>query len=306
MVKVQPPDPFRRNRPHVQEGGTDHRGWRNEAIGVPGHRPRKDLGQHFLTDMRVIDDILAAAQLRPGDRVLEVGPGPGVLTHPLLQAVGPTGSLVAIEQDANLANPLQAQGIPNLTIVRADAVQTDLAQLSRPRPFDAIVANLPYLISGPITAAFLELLADPGTRWKRAVLMFQKEFALRLLAHPSTPDYGRLTVHAARWCRVTKVRDVGAGAFVPPPRVESMVVKLEPHATPPFAVSDEGLWRATIDGTFQRRRKQLRNSLPAAVGGAGVAHDVAVAALDALGWAQRRPENLTPAEFAQLVAALAR
>ena len=280
------------------------------------------LGQHFLRDARVLDDILAAAGLRPGERVLEVGPGPGNLTERLAQAVGPSGRVVAVEADPHLAAPLQGRW-PQVEVVQGDAVRLDLAALGRPRSgssgsaalpdgprggpagFDAIVANLPYLISGPITAAFLDLLRDPATRWGRAVLMFQREFALRLLARPATSDYGRLTVHAARACRTTRVRDVPPGAFDPPPRVDSMVVRMEPHPSPPFQVRDEAIWRAAIDGTFQRRRKQLRNSLPAAVAGVGIPREAALAALDGLGWQERRPENLTPAEFATLAAAIA-
>jgi 16S rRNA (adenine1518-N6/adenine1519-N6)-dimethyltransferase len=255
------------------------------------------LGQHFLRDARVLDDILAAAAVREGERVLEVGPGPGNLTERLARAVGPAGQVVAIEADAALAAPLEGRW-PNVEVLEGDAVRTDLAGLGR---FDRIVANLPYLISGPITAAFLDLLRRPETRWRLAVLMFQREFALRLLAPPGGSDYGRLTVHAARWCRATRVRDVPPGAFDPPPRVDSMVVRMEPHPQPPFAVRDEALWRAAVDGTFQRRRKQLRNSLPAALAGAGVPREAALAALEALGWQERRPENLAPAEFALLV-----
>jgi 16S rRNA (adenine1518-N6/adenine1519-N6)-dimethyltransferase len=259
------------------------------------------LGQHFLRDGRVLDDIVAAAHLAPGQRVLEVGPGPGNLTERLATAVGSKGKVVAIEADEDLAEVLHGKW-PNVEVLVDDAVQVDLDVLGR---FDRIVANLPYMISGPITAKFLDLLHVPATRWGRAVLMFQREFALRLLAAPSTPDYSRLTVHAARWCRTTKVRDVGAGAFDPPPKVESMVVLLEPHAAQPFSVQDERIWRAAVDGTFQRRRKQLRNSLPAAVGGVGVPRERALEALAARGWESRRPENLAPAEFAELVNAMA-
>jgi len=259
------------------------------------------LGQHFLRDERVLDDILAAARIEPGQSVLEVGPGPGQLTDRLAAAVGATGKVVAIEADRKLAAPLRSRW-PNVAVVEGDAVQVDLAGLGR---FDRIVANLPYLISGPITVAFADLLSDPATRWARAVLMYQREFALRLLANPGSHDYGRLTVHVARACRVTRVRDVPPGAFDPPPKVDSMVVLLEPHQTTPFRVQDEALWRAVVDGTFQRRRKQLRNSLPAAVGGAGVPRERALEALSSRGWAERRPENLSPAEFAELANALA-
>lgn len=259
------------------------------------------LGQHFLRDARVLDDILTAAHLKPGQRVLEVGPGPGNLTERLVAAVGASGEVVAIEADRDLAAALEGKW-PNLHVVAGDAVKADLASLGR---FDRIVANLPYLISGPITISFLELLANPGKRWSRAVLMYQREFALRLLAQPSTHDYGRLTVQASRWCRITRLRDVPAGAFNPPPRVESMLVVLEPHAKPLFEVRDERVWQAVLDGTFQRRRKQLRNSLPAAVGGVGIPFDVAVAALEKRGWLERRPENLAPGEFAVLANDLA-
>ncbi len=184
------------------------------------------------------------------------------------------------------------------------AISQHIATIEIHFAHDKIVANLPYLISGPITIAFLELLAKPAKRWGRAVLMYQREFGRRLLANPSSPDYGRLTVQAARWCRVTKVRDVGAGAFDPPPRVESMVLLFEPHTKPPFEVKDERMWQAILDGTFQRRRKQLRNSLPAAVGSIGIPQDRALAVLEERGWTSRRPENLAPAEFAELANAL--
>ncbi|MES2154495.1 MAG: 16S rRNA (adenine(1518)-N(6)/adenine(1519)-N(6))-dimethyltransferase RsmA [bacterium] len=260
------------------------------------------LGQHFLRDDRVLEDIVAAAQLKPGQRILEIGPGPGNLTARLAAAAGSSGEVVAIEADRELATALEGKW-PNVHVVAGDAVREDLAALGR---FHRIVANLPYLISGPITIAFLELLAKPATRWDLAVLMYQREFAERLLAHPSSHDYGRLTVQAARWCRVTPVRDVAPGAFNPPPRVDSMVVALQPHATPPFAVDDERVWQAVLDGTFQRRRKQLRNSLPAAVGGIGIPQDHTLATLDNLGWTTRRPENLSPREFAELGNALGR
>src|ERR1041385_991514 len=199
---VQKPDPFRQNRPHAQGGGTEAAGWRDGALA--GHRQRKDLGQHFLRDEAVLEAVLAAADLRAGQRVLEVGPGPGNLTSRLCAAIGPKGKVVAIEADRSLAAALQGRW-PNLEVVVGDAVRIDLASHGR---FDRIVANLPYLISGPITIAFLGLLPDPATRWDRAVLMYQAEFARRLLANAGDDSYGRLSVHAARWVKATKVRDV--------------------------------------------------------------------------------------------------
>jgi 16S rRNA (adenine1518-N6/adenine1519-N6)-dimethyltransferase len=294
-------DPTRSDRPHAQGGGTDVPGFRNPTDTVPGHRLRKDLGQHFLRDEAVLDAIVAAADLRPGQRVLEVGPGPGNLTARLASAVGPKGKVVAIEADKALAAALTGRW-PNVEVVVGDAVQADLVAFGR---FDRIVANLPYLISGPITVAFLDLLRDPAARWGRAVLMYQREFAERLLAAAGDSAYGRLSVHAARRVAVAKVREVPPGAFDPPPKVDSLVVRLDPHPAPPFAVADEALWTAVVDGSFQQRRKQMRNTVPAAVAGLGVAREAALAALDALGLASERPEQVPPATFAALANRLA-
>jgi 16S rRNA (adenine1518-N6/adenine1519-N6)-dimethyltransferase len=299
---VQKPDPFRRNRPHRQEGGTEVPGFRNPTDTIPGHRLRKDLGQHFLRDEAVLDAVVAAAELHSGQRVLEIGPGPGNLTDRLSKAVGPTGKVVAIEADPHLAAALRGRW-PNVEVIEGDAVQVDLAASGR---FEAIVANLPYLISGPITVAFLELLRRPETRWGRAVLMYQAEFAERLLAKAGDGAYGRLSVHAARWVQVSKVRAVPPGAFDPPPKVDSLVVLLEPHPVPPFAVADEAVWRAVVDGSFQQRRKQMHNTVPPAVAGLGVTREDARAALDAMGLSSERPEQVPPATFALLVDHLAR
>lgn len=298
---VQKPDPFRKNRPHKQEGGTDVAGFRNPTETIPGHRMRKDLGQHFLIDGMVLESVLGGADLKAGQRVLEIGPGPGNLTERLSKAVGPGGKVIAIEADKTLTAALQGKW-PNVEVVEGDAVQTDLASFGR---FDRIVANLPYLISGPITVAFLDLLRDPATRWGQAVLMYQAEFARRLLASAGDDSYGRLSVHVARWAHTEWVRDVHPEAFDPPPKVDSMVVRLLPHATPPFEVRDEALWRAVVDGSFQQRRKQMRNTIPPAVAGLGVARDAALAALEAMDLASERPEQVAPATFAQLANRLA-
>lgn len=298
---MQKPDPFRRNRPHVQKGGTEVAGFRNPTDTIPGHRMRKDLGQHFLRDDLVLQSVLGGADLRPGQRILEVGPGPGNLTERLAKAVGPKGHVVAIEADPSLVAALNGKW-PNVQVVQGDAVQADLAAFGR---FDRIVANLPYLISGPITIAFLDLLRDPATRWGQAVLMYQAEFAQRLLAKAGDGSYGRLSVHVARWAAVEWVRDVHPGSFDPPPKVDSMVVRLVPHPSPPFEVKDEALWRAVVDGSFQQRRKQMHNTVPAAVVGLGVPREAAVAALEALKLSAERPEQVPPATFADLANRLA-
>ncbi len=263
------------------------------------------LGQHFLRDLRVLDRIVAAAGIRPGHRILEIGPGPGNLTERLAAAVGTKGHVVAIEADRLLAHVLKGRW-PNVEVVIGDAVKVDLAtagSTTGPARFDRIVANLPYLISGPITIAFLELLRDPATRWGDAVLMYQLEFADRLTAVPGTKDYGRLTVHAARWIKAEHLLDVPPGAFDPPPKVDSAVIRLTPHATPPFIVADEALWTKVVDGSFNQRRKKMRNTVPPVVADR-VPREKALAALDALGLADLRPEDVPAADFAKLVTAL--
>ncbi len=257
------------------------------------------LGQHFLRDVRVLDAILSAARIQPGQRVLEIGPGPGNLTERLSVAVGPRGKVVAIEADRLLAHGLKGR-FANVEVVVGDAVKVDLATVGGGGRFDHIVANLPYLISGPISVAFLELLRDPATRWGDAVLMYQREFAERLLASPGTKDYGRLTVHAARWWRADSLIDVPPAAFDPPPQVDSMVIRLTPHPVPPFAVADEALWTAIVDGAFQQRRKKMRNTVPPAVAGR-VPKETCLAALDGLGLSDLRPEDVPAQDYARLV-----
>ncbi len=258
-------------------------------------------GQHFLRSEAVLQAILDAANLQPGERVLEIGPGKGVLTKPLCQSVG-DGRVVAIEADPVMVPFLKDLDLPNLELVLGDAVKQDLESFGY---FDAIVANLPYQISGPITSAFLHLLRRPDTRWKRAVLMVQKEFGDRLLAAPGTSAYGRLSVHASRRVKATRVRNVPPGCFDPPPKVDSVVVKLEPHPEAPFRVGNESMFVTAVDASFQQRRKKLRNTLPPALARHGVEHEATLSVLDRFGWGDKRPEEMDPSAFAAIVAQLA-
>jgi 16S rRNA (adenine1518-N6/adenine1519-N6)-dimethyltransferase len=256
-------------------------------------RHNTDLGQHFLREPRIARRIIEAADVEPGMRVLEIGPGGGVLTGPLTEAVGPTGRVIAIEADKRFAKRLK---FDNLDVVVADALKINIADHG---PFDRIVANLPYQISGPIIAAFLDLHREQG--WGRAVLMLQKEFADRLLAGPGTKKFGRLSVHTARVGTVAKVRDVPPGCFEPPPKVMSTVIKINPYEDVPFVVENEPLWTAVVDGSFQQRRKQLKNTVPPVVAGFGVSSETAIAALEAEELTMERPEQVSPERFAALV-----
>ncbi len=245
----------------------------------------RPFGQHFLRDQRVLQQILQAAGIEPQHKVLEIGPGQGVLTEPLSKAAK---QVVAVEADPKMAEPMFGR-FENVEVFLKDVMKFDLAAAG---PFDRIVANLPYQISGPVTAKLLALLREQG--WGRAVLMYQKEFGDRLLAGPGSKAYGKLSVQCQRMCVVSKVRDVPPGCFDPPPKVDSIVLQFDPHAEPLFEVRDEARFQAILDRAFSQRRKQLHNSLKGLV---DAAH------LEALGAAALRPEQVDPAMFGRIAEA---
>jgi len=227
------------------------------------HRPRPKLGQHFLRDARYAERAVEAAELRPDDIVLEVGPGKGVLTRLLAPRVA---KVVAIELDHELAAALD---VPDVELIEGDAAQVEL-----PR-FDACVSNLPYQISSPFLFRLLE------RDFRVAVLMVQKEFADRLVAKVGTGDYGRLSVNAQRRAELDIIARVPPGAFDPPPQVDSAIVRIRPRP-PSFEVPPN--YEEVVERAFSQRRKKLSNSL----GRKDIPH------------ADRRPEELTPEEFADV------
>lgn len=230
---------------------------------------RPPLGQHFLRATQYADRAVAEARLRPEDVVLEVGPGEGVLTTRLVA----TGArVVCIELDPELADGI-ARGFPQVELHRGDAVQVPW-----PR-FDACVSNLPYQISSPF---LFRLLA---TDFRVAVLLVQKEFADRLVAKPRTSDYGRLSVNAQRRADITMLAKVPPGAFDPPPRVDSALVRIVPR---PPAFEAPPNYEAVVERAFAQRRKKLANTL----GRKDIPH------------ADARPEELSPEEFAAVARAL--
>lgn len=244
------------------------------------HRKKKSLGQHFLRDARVAERAAEHAALKPDDVVLEIGPGGGVLTRVLAARAR---EVVAIELDRALADALAREAPSNVRVVHADAVEAEWPA------FDACVSNLPYQVSSPV---LFKLLARP---FRVAVLMVQEEFAERLVARPDTSAYGRLSVSAATRARVEIVQRVGRGAFDPPPRVDSALVRVTPRPTP-FPVADLALFDAVVKAAFTQRRKTLANALRNA------AHLVAS---DAARVAALAPGALAPAEFAEVADHLA-
>ena len=233
------------------------------------HRPRKRFGQHFLHDRRVLARIVDALELSPGDFVVEIGPGEGALTHLLLEKLQ---RLDAIELDRDLAAALSAE---NLEVHQADALEFDFAQFPKGM---RVVGNLPYNISTPL----LFHLARFADRVRDMHFMLQLEVVERMVAAPSTPEYGRLSVALQARFRMQRLFNVARGAFRPPPKVESAVVRLAPLQKP--LQVDEALLRKA----FSARRKQLRNALP------GI--DFAALGIDAT----LRPENLSPQDYARL------
>lgn len=239
------------------------------------HRPRKRFGQHFLHQKAVIARLLEAIQPSAGDFLIEIGPGEGALTGPLLERVE---KLEAIELDRDLASHLaEAFPPPKLTVHCADALEFDFARF----PLGMrVVGNLPYNVSTPL----LFHLARYAPRLRDMHFMLQLEVVERMVAAPSTPAYGRLSVSLQSRFRMKKLFTVSRGAFRPPPKVESAVVRLEPLQEP-LRVDDDLLRRA-----FSARRKTIRNALP------GI--DLAAAGIDP----GLRPENLTPEDYARLSA----
>lgn len=253
---------------------------------VSEHRARKRFGQHFLHDPTVVRRLLLAIAPRADQHLVEIGPGLGVLTRPLLDALG---ALDAVELDRDLAAGLRAELEPRgLRLHQADALVFDFAVLrTDDRPL-RVVGNLPYNISTPLLFHLLdqaEILCDMH-------FMLQKEVVDRLAAAPGTPDYGRLSVMTQLHCRVEALFPVGPGAFHPPPKVESAVVRLTPHRQPPVVLNDPAGFATLVARAFGQRRKTLRNSLR----GLLTAEIIAAAGVDP----GARPETLSLADFAAL------
>jgi 16S rRNA (adenine1518-N6/adenine1519-N6)-dimethyltransferase len=257
---------------------------------APGIRPRKRFGQHFLHDPNVIARIVRAIDPRPGQRLVEIGPGLGAITLPLL-AIARRMDVVEIDRDVIPVLEERARAASaDLTVHAVDALEFDFAVLRGAGPRLRLVGNLPYNISTPL----LFHLLDATDAVEDMHFMLQKEVVDRMAARPDTGDYGRLTVMLAARCRVEKLFDVGPGAFRPPPRVDSAIVRLVPHAAPPFEIADPARFARVVAAAFGQRRKTLRNALRGVVDDAGFA----AASVDA----GRRAETLAPAEFAALAA----
>jgi 16S rRNA (adenine1518-N6/adenine1519-N6)-dimethyltransferase len=223
---------------------------------VTRHIARKRFGQHFLTDRMVIEDIVQAIDPQPGDALVEIGPGLGAMTLPLLASGPYTPPLTVIELDRDLAARLRQRN--DLTVIESDVLKVDFAALAAERGQKLrVVGNLPYNISSPILfhlLGFVDLVLDQH-------FMLQKEVVERMAAAPCSKDYGRLSVMLQWRYQIDSVLDVPPEAFDPPPRVESAIVRMLPLAQP--AAIDVALLSELVAVAFSQRRKILRNTLGA-------------------------------------------
>ncbi len=216
---------------------------------------KKQLGQHFLADRHYIDKIVMAVNPKDGDRLVEIGPGQGAITLPLLR-VHPT--LTVIEFDRDLIAPLTAAAEPlgDLTIVQGDVLRVDFTALAAGEPI-RLVGNLPYNISSPILFHALE----HATVIRDMHFMLQKEVVDRMAAGPGSKVYGRLSVMLQAYCQVTSLFVVPPGAFRPPPKVDSAVVRLVPRDPASVNINDHKRFADVVKAAFGQRRKTLRNAL---------------------------------------------
>ncbi len=219
------------------------------------------LGQHFLVDGGARDRIVSCVAAEKGRRVLEIGPGRGVLTRALLAA---GAEVTAVEMDERLAESLQKEfsGVPCFRLFRADFLTLDLAELgSAAEGAFAIAANLPYSVASPILQKIL-----PWRLWDEAVLMFQKEVAMRVAAEPGTADYGILTLSAWLYAETEILFDVGPRSFSPPPRVDSSVVRLVRRTEPKLAPARQPAFFRLAKAAFSQRRKMAQTPIAQAFG----------------------------------------
>ncbi|MBS0584490.1 MAG: 16S rRNA (adenine(1518)-N(6)/adenine(1519)-N(6))-dimethyltransferase RsmA [Proteobacteria bacterium] len=250
------------------------------------HVTKKRFGQHFLHDKNILSRIVEYVAPRPGERIVEIGPGEGALTLPLLRAAG---SLTVIELDRDLIEPLRtrASGVGELTIVHRDVLAVDIGALAAGATI-RIVGNLPYNISTPILFHCLE----HAGAIRDMHFMLQKEVVERMAAGPGSKTYGRLSVMLQLRCTVEPLFDVPPAAFTPPPKVDSAVVRLVPLPAKKLPQADFDMIDRVVRAAFGQRRKTLSNALK----GVATTDEMTAAGIDP----RARAEQLPPETFVAL------
>ncbi|MDD1717915.1 MAG: 16S ribosomal RNA methyltransferase A [Methanoregulaceae archaeon] len=249
-------------------------------------KPLRD--QHFLIDERAIERIASVTRVM-GKRVLEIGPGTGNLTRALLQK---GATVIAVELDPELCSVLQSTfpdeiAAGTLILLHGDALRCELP------PFDMVVSNLPYSASSPITFRLLKI------GFTEAVLMYQSEFARRMIARPGTEEYGRLSIMVQTYASVTPCFELSPNAFSPKPQVRSMVVRIVLRS-PPYPLRDPKGYAEIVRALFSHRRKTVRNGLRSAIGALGNERVDRILAHTAPELLALRPEKLSLEDFAML------
>lgn len=274
----------------------------SELLTRHGLRAKKSFGQNFLASERALINIAEAGMLQADDWVVEIGPGLGSLTAHLCARV-PEGRVTCLEKDPEMIAVVRKElgHVPTLTVTEADAMLVDYRALARPGDRRMVVfGNLPYHVASQI----LFRLCAQRQSFRRVVVMLQKEMADRIVAQPGTKAYGAMGVMLSTFFHAKLVTRVGAGSFMPPPKIDSAVVRLDPlpDDQPRVAIADEVTYRATVHAAFGQRRKMLRNALTALVPAELADRALLQAGIDGT----RRGETLSIAEFARVAAGLPR
>ena len=232
-----------------------------EQLKIHGFRLSKGLGQNFLIDEDILTGILDGAEIGPEDSVLEIGPGFGVLTTGLCTRAK---KVVSVELDNRMFEILNVNlsGFSNFELIEGDILQVDIKKILKEKldgKNTKVVANLPYYITTPIIMKLLEERHE----FKSITVMVQKEVANRLCANPGNKEYGAITVSVNYYATVRKILDVPSASFIPPPDVESTVIRFDIREKPPVELIDETLFFKVIKAAFGQRRKTLLNALSA-------------------------------------------
>ncbi len=237
----------------------------------------KKLGQHFLIDKQVAEREITYADLNKDDVVLEIGPGKGIITHLLAKKAK---KVIAVEIDALFVEELEKKIPSNVVVIHADVLKIDFNTLPM---FNKIVSNLPFQISSPVTFKLLEY------PFSKAVLIYQKDFADRMIAHSGTKDYSRLSVgvYYKTHCRVLEI--VLRNCFSPVPKVDSSIIEMIPRTKPPFNIIDESFFFDIVKQLFAHRRKKIKNSLEKRYND-----------LDGVPYLDKRVEELSPEQIGEL------